>query len=112
MDPRITARKAGFVDASAFRLSFIGKTSSLRSLLNKLGTFELPLVVRSVEVEAGDPEPGEPPLNDNGEPIKIDPAKPEPKFVPKVEVLRSKFTVTIEYIDLVSAAQPQSAPAH
>jgi hypothetical protein len=106
IDPRITARRPGQVDAIGFRLSFVGKTDSLRSLLNKLGNFELPLVVRSVEVEASDPEPAAPDPTVDAEGHELE-AMPKAK----VEKLLSKFTVTIEYIDLVPAAQTPS-PAH
>ncbi len=107
IDPRITARVPGFVDASAFRLSFIGETAALRSLLNKLATFELPLVVRSVEVD---------PIIKSQVAEKVTPANtlssifgtasaaaaPEPvKPKPLVEKVLSKFTVTVELIDLV-----------
>jgi hypothetical protein len=106
IDPRITARHPGFVDAVAFRLTFVGKTDVLRSLLNKVGKFELPLVVRSVEVEAGDPEPtpAAPTVDADGHELAAPPK-------PKVDKLLSKFTVTIESIDLVPAAQTPSAPA-
>ena len=107
IDPRITARVPGFVDASAFRLSFIGETTALRSLLNKLATFELPLVVRSVEV---DPI-SKPLVTEKVAPANTlssifgttaaaataEPVKPKPL----VEKVLSKFTVTVELIDLV-----------
>ncbi len=113
IDPRITARKPGFVDAIAFRLSFTGKTGSLRSFLNKVGTFELPMVVRSVEVEPSDPDPAgqDQPVDKDGNPVDKDGNAMEPLPKAKVEKLLSKFTVTLEYINLVSAAQPPSAPA-
>lgn len=128
IDPRISARVPGFVRATAFRLTFVGYTQSLRILLNKLATFDLPLVVRSVEVEPFV-------ANENGNspqsPVESEsnslsaifgnvpvgtatsaeaaPAKP----VPLVAKSPSKFTVTVELIDLVSGKRsslPHSTP--
>jgi hypothetical protein len=50
IDPRISVRAPGVIATRAFRLSFTGHTATLRMLLNRLATFELPLVVRAVEV--------------------------------------------------------------
>ncbi len=117
MDSRITARVPGFVDASAFRLTFIGDTASLRALLNKLATFELPLVVRGVEVD---------PVSKPQAPEKVAPANTlssifgttpatsaaaEPvKPKPLVEKVLSKFTVTVELIDLVDTTPTEATP--
>jgi hypothetical protein len=106
IDPRITSRVPGFVDATAFRLTFIGETAALRTLLNKLATFELPLVVRSVEV---DPLPTAPTNKNTNQANTLSsifettadaPVEP-PKQMPLVEKVLSKFTVTVELIDLV-----------
>ena len=121
IDPRISARVPGFVSATAFRLTFIGETEALRTLLNKLAAFELPLVVRSVEVEpatastsAPDAAPA-PAANSlsaifgNTASATTAPAEPvKPK--PLVAKLPSKFTVTVELIDLVSTTSNQAAP--
>jgi hypothetical protein len=117
MDPRITARVPGFVDASAFRLTFIGDTASMRALLNKLATFELPLVVRGVEVDpvvkvqvVEKAAPANtlssifgttPAASATAEPVK-------PK--PLVEKVLSKFTVTVELIDLVDTTPTEATP--
>ena len=97
MDSRITARVPGFVDTIAFRITFNGQTESLRLFLNKISTFELPLVVRSVEVE---PAPTQDNSGDSTATAK-----------PIVDNLPSKFTVTVEYIDLVTAPNAEAAPA-
>tara|TARA_R100000027_G_scaffold67749_1_gene68498 strand:- start:22065 stop:23093 length:1029 start_codon:yes stop_codon:yes gene_type:complete len=52
----VTARSNEFIETSAFRLVFTGRTDVLRNFLNTLNEFKLPLVVRSVEVEPGPPE--------------------------------------------------------
>lgn len=120
IDPRITARVPGFVGASAFRLSFIGETESLRSLLNKLATFELPLVVRSVEVDpvaktatTAAAAPANSLSSIFGTPVPAagtgaEPAKPKPL----VEKVLSKFTVTVELIDLVEAPKTEATPTN
>jgi hypothetical protein len=110
IDPRISARVPGFVGATAFRLTFISNTESLRILLNKLATFELPLVVRSVEVE--------PVVKAQANTLNsifgtaatpTTPAEPAPPK-PLVEKVLSKFTVTVELIDLVEAPATEANP--
>lgn len=51
IDPRISAQVPGAIDTIAFRLTFTGYTESLRDFLNHLADFDLPIVVRRVEVE-------------------------------------------------------------
>lgn len=119
IDSRITARVAGFVNASAFRLAFTGETDSLRSLLNKLATFELPLVVRGVEVEpiakaqaAATSAPANSLSSIFGTPVAAStPAQPE-KPKPLVDRTLSKFTVTVELIDLVEAPATEATPTN
>ncbi|MCR6656849.1 MAG: Amuc_1100 family pilus-like protein [Opitutus sp.] len=90
VDPRMTARVPGFVDATAFRLEFTGGTGTLRTFLNRLSTFELPLVVRSVEVER------------QNEPAGL--RTSEGEIAPLVVPATSRFTVTVEYIELTEPA--------
>lgn len=116
IDRRISARVPGFVGASAFRMSFVGETATLRTLLNKLAAFELPLVVRSVEVEPatkGTNAPAAPQANTLsaifGTATPSAPAEPvKPK--PLVEKVLSTFTVTVELIDLVEAPATEASP--
>lgn len=117
IDPRITARVPGFVNANAFRLTFIGETASLRSLLNKLSSFELPLVVRSVEVEpvASSQQAATPAPQANSLASIFGTASPStsaepPKPKPLVEKNPSRFTVTVEMIDLVETPATEAAP--
>ena len=51
IDPHASARVPGYVDGMAFRLVFTGETAALRTFLNRLAMFELPVLVREVEVE-------------------------------------------------------------
>jgi hypothetical protein len=116
IDPRISARVPGFVGATAFRLTFISETSSLRTLLNKLATFELPLVVRGVEVEpvskSQEAVPGaqDNSLNSIFGTASVASTEPPPKPKPLVEKVLSKFTVTVELIDLVEAPATEASP--
>lgn len=117
MDSRITARVPGFVGASAFRLTFIGDTASLRTLLNKLATFELPLVVRGVEVDPiikVQATEKVTPANtlssifgtSPAATAAVEPVKPKPL----VDKVLSKFTVTVELIDLVDTTPTEATP--
>lgn len=50
LDPEMSLRKSGKVDTLAFRLSFVGETSVLRSFLNRLAGSHEPWWVRQIEV--------------------------------------------------------------
>jgi hypothetical protein len=56
IDPRVTARMPGFLDTTPFRFVFTGQTAALRTFLNKLASFELPVLVREVEVDTASAE--------------------------------------------------------
>lgn len=101
VDSRITARVQDFVNTIGFRITFEGQTESLRLFLNKISSFELPLVVRSVEVEPAA-------VVDNSAATSSGSAT---TTKPIVDSLNSKFTVTVEYIDLVAALKAEAAPA-
>ena len=51
IDPAVSARVPNAIDTLAFRVSFKGYTESLRLFLNELAKFDLPIVVRGVQVE-------------------------------------------------------------
>ncbi len=51
LDRQLSVRVPGQVDSDAFRLEFTGQTPVLRTFLNRLATFQLPGIVRSVEVQ-------------------------------------------------------------
>ncbi len=125
LDPRLAAPNPDLVAVSAFRLVFTGQTAALRSLLNQLATFELPVIVRTVEVE---PAAGEelslaaeeaPPVVATPAPaasivlsaapaVKAVAAPKPPSAPPIVAKALSKFTVTVEFVELVPA--PVVAP--
>jgi len=127
LDARLSARAPGLVDVSAFRLVFIGNTSALRALLNQLAGFELPVIVRAVEVEPAAPEdasvaaeesptaaaPIAPPASILLSAPAAKPAAKSPAVIaPIVARSVSKFTVTLEFVALVPppAAAAASAP--
>lgn len=51
IDPQVTARVPDVVNTYAFRIGFVGQTASLRGFMNQVASSDLPLIVRSVEVE-------------------------------------------------------------
>lgn len=141
VDPRVSARVAGFIDTTAFKFVFTGQTAALRTFLNRLASFELPVLVREVEVDPATPEeatvqtvPED--ANTAAEPAptaapntaasvllaveapeaptpatKSGATKPAaakapraPATTPIVSKPLSKFTVTVEFIELVTPA--------
>ena len=92
--PEVTARVPNVVDTFGVELVFIGKTETLRRLVNSVVADQLPWVIRSVEVKRFQGEP-------NGE-------APPPLGVGFTDVIRdtySQFTLTLV---VVSQAQPVS----
>ncbi len=99
----------GIVSTTAFRITFTGYTQNLRAFLKEIANFELPLVVRSVEVKPA-------------EPTKTAAAKAKPDDIfaifggspqaaettdvieknqePVVKSNISEFTIVIEYIEV------------
>ncbi len=134
IDARVTARAPGFIDTTPVRIVFTGQTVTLRTFLNKLASFELPVLVREVEVDRATAEDAivSAPADENsaGEgadasaapsvvisaPPKVAAVtvKPSPKvstIAPIVAKPLSKFTVTVEYLNLVTPAAPADAAA-
>ena len=143
IDPRVSARVAGFIDTTAFKFVFTGQTAALRTFLNRLASFELPVLVREVEVDpataeeatvqatveesAAGPEPA-PAVTPNPAAsvlLSLEPsasparkavtakapatrAPRPPATLPIVTKPLSKFTVTVEFVELVT---PPPAPA-
>lgn len=139
VDPRVSARMAGYIDTMAFKFVFTGQTAALRTFLNKLAGFELPVLVREVEVEPAtseesavqsSPEEANATLEPAAAPavaetaaasvlLSVDgtapatkpaakPAAPRtpraPVTMPIVAKPLSKFTVTVEFVELVAPA--------
>jgi len=60
LDPRLSLRSPQTVESLAFRLSFTGSTATLRAFLNRLADFDLPILIRVIEVEPAKPGEGDP----------------------------------------------------
>jgi hypothetical protein len=117
IDPAITARVPGLVDTLAFRVTFQGQTGALRRFLNRLAEFEIPIVVRSVEVEAIGTE-GRPAVGAGAfaaTPLQqlfgVAPTAGAPAQgpVPIVAQNLSRFTVTVEFLRPVGDQAPTPA---
>ena len=124
LDARLSARAPGLVEVSAFRLTFTGQTAALRALLNQLAGFDLPVIVRAVEVEPATgedllatveetPTPAAPTMAPASIVLTAPAAKPAAKstavIAPIVARSLSKFTVTLEFVALTPP--PAAAPA-
>jgi len=114
IDPRTSAAVKDFVETKAFRLTFVGTTASLRQLLNELGRFELPVVVRSVEVEAmnGGGRPAKSSLSAAANPFgasTVVESNPVDSVKPLVEQVDSRFEVTVEFVSLIDKTIPVSS---
>jgi len=117
----VSARVPGAIDTMAFSLTFTGKTQTLRTFLNELAKFDLPIVVRSIEVErpGGSEAVTRPGGGDNLENIfgvfegASEPdgngAPEEPERDPIIEDIVSSFTVVLEFIEIVLPAEEAGA---
>ena len=115
--PAITAKVPGAINTLAFRLAFTGYTDSLRRLLNDLAKFDLPIVVRSIEVDrpSGISTTTKVPSNndldsffgvfDGGSSSDVE--DPEEAQKPVISENISIFTVVLEFIEI--ALPDQSA---
>ena len=116
INPAITARVPGAIDTLAFGLTFTGYTDSLRGLLNDLAKFDLPIVVRSIEVErpSGSRTTEKVPANNNldaffgvfGGGSNSEVGAPEEAQKPVISENISTFTVVLEFIEIVLPAEP------
>jgi hypothetical protein len=141
INPRASARMPGYVDTEAFRFVFTGQTAALRAFLNRLASFELPVLVREVEVEpASAEEAAEPTAEETAaagaeaatapaasvvltaeadaaaatpaaKPASKTPARARTTLTPIVAKPVAKFTVTVEYVTLVAPTPPPAETA-
>jgi hypothetical protein len=88
LEPGISARRAGAIEAVAFRLEFVGHTPALRRLLHSIAEDEWPLSVRLVEASPAEPHEGEQSIVADGEAGVF--VQPRPM----------KFAVTIEFVEV------------
>lgn len=111
IDPQISARTPGYVDTMAFRLTFTGHTSALRGFMNALAAPEIPVVVRSVEVEPLRPDTPQGQAGSRGS------TRGEEESAPRSDLAivadnESRFVVTVELFELKIRAPdaPATAP--
>jgi hypothetical protein len=91
IDPRFSIREPGLIEATAFRVTFVGHTAALRGFLNRLAAGGIPVVVRSVEVE---------PVKETPLPRPAAPGGADPLAL----IVRpgwSRFAVTVEFCEIV-----------
>lgn len=112
IDPAISARRPGAIDTLAFSITFTSYTDSLRDYLNRLAQFDLPIVVRDIQVKrpSGSKAAVAPtsPQNaasmfsifDEDDAAADGQSTPEgPK--PVIEENISQFTIILEFIEVV-----------
>ncbi|NBB79419.1 MAG: hypothetical protein GVY36_08240 [Verrucomicrobia bacterium] len=113
INPAISASVPGAIETLGFRLTFTGHTDTLRKFLNSLARFDLPIIVRSVEVERAENQvetvtPADNASNLNAifgvfgdEAAAEENVEPEEVQKPVIAENVSSFTVTLEFIEVV-----------
>lgn len=112
IDPQISARVENAISTDAFRVQFEGRTDALRNFLNGIASFEMPIVIRSVEVVPVSGTGNNQAARQRSTANDLDalfgaPAAPStdtPQQIDNIEIVSdnvSRFTVTLEYIDVV-----------
>lgn len=102
IDPKVSARDPGVIDTFAFQLTFTGYTSTLRRFLNSLMEVQLPIVVRKVEVDRSETD-----LKNEFDALFSAAESIQSKQKPVVAGTESIFTVTLEFIEVVSTLSPK-----
>ena len=107
MDPAISARVPGVIDTLAFQVTFTGYTPTLRKFLNSLAYFQLPVVVRSVEVDRIESKPQNKTSRlFNSASADITSSNADNK-TPVISEIESIFTVTLEFIEVIAPPVPE-----
>jgi hypothetical protein len=102
IDPAISARVPGAIDTLAFQVTFTGYTPSLRKFLNNLAYFQLPVVVRSIEVDRVESKPeNQSSRFFNTMDMHTSSSKDDSK-IPVISEIESVFTVTLEFIEIIA----------
>lgn len=103
LESALSLQRPGYIDTLAFQISFRGETEVLRRWLNAVAKYELPVVVRAVEAEPmAQRENANPVRRDTGSLVLTE---EEPLPEPLVRRSPSRFTVTLEYLELVAPKQ-------
>ena len=96
MPPEISAAVPGSVDTTGFRLHFLARTPVLRHFLNAILASELPIMIRSVEVDQVPPRQSKPHASPETE--RQTSARPAQLVISDQA---SSFTVTLEYLTVL-----------
>jgi len=118
--PAVSAKVPGAIDTLAFSLTFTGYTNTLREFLNELTKFDLPIVVRSIEVKRPSGQStiaAAPTQNNNLDAIfgvfggRANTAQAEPEEAQKPIITEniSTFTIVLEFIEIVLPANAAQA---
>jgi hypothetical protein len=102
IDTAISARVPDAIDTLAFQVTFTGYTPTLRKFLNGLAYFQLPVVVRSVEVDRIEKK------SENKASRIFNAARSdEDNKTPVISEIESIFTVTLEFIEVIEPTVPE-----
>ena len=105
VDSSISAKIPNTINTMGFQFVFAGQTRTLRSFLTQLASFDLPVVVRSVEVRSYEEREENPsPKLFSNQMNKKQVAMDDNKPLPIIGKNLSKFTVTLEFIDILEKA--------
>jgi|GEM_PF-1698972 len=102
MDPRLSVQIEGVISTQGYQIEFVAETAVLRRWLNRLAQFDLPIVVRAVEVEPV-VETG---LGASSRPIATTWSAAE---VPLIAASPSRIKVTLESLEFLDATPPEDA---
>ncbi|MCF7686669.1 MAG: Amuc_1100 family pilus-like protein [Cephaloticoccus sp.] len=100
--PRLSVQRPGHINTLGFQVEFTGMTAVLRTWLNALAAFDLPLVVRAIEVQ---PVTGSPGMPTQTTAMRVTGKSGNDQLVPLVLPVASNFKVTFEYIELEPATE-------
>jgi 8-oxo-dGTP pyrophosphatase MutT (NUDIX family) len=126
INPAASARVPGAIDTLAFRVTFTGYTPTLRKFLNNLAEFNLPIVVRGVEVDRPTTNVKAAKTNkkasssidaifsvfggtSSAEATTTEVASTANK-TPVISETESSFTVTLEFIEIVLPSNSEENP--
>lgn len=119
ISPEVSARVPGAIETLGFSITFTGYTQSLREFLNSLSEFEMPIVVRSIEVDRINQGRSSRPVNSGSNSLDAlfggagnnTPIAPEIVLEPVITDTLSSFTVTLEFIDILIPAGNAENPS-
>ncbi|MGJ8648867.1 MAG: hypothetical protein ACSHX4_00785 [Opitutaceae bacterium] len=118
----ISARVPGAIDTLAFSITFQGYTDSLRIFINSLAQFDLPIVVRSIEVDrpqgsetvaVAKPSGGglEDLFGGFGGTSPASAEEPKEDQKPVISENISTFTVVLEFIEIIIPSESENNPS-